>query len=154
MSENSPILVLQNKNKQNSEMTWQRNKKNLRNSLLLGDFFRWWTESLEAKDATMPRMGVDCHTTSGHWVFHLAIGRMSRCEAPDDRLSTLICMKVIKTAIFLSNHLLNSLVQQADAPAPTTHRALHPARIWHRGWRILNGLTSTAEELTPQRWGV
>ena len=39
MSEFSLILVLRKENKQNSNMTWQKYKLNLRNSLLLEDFF-------------------------------------------------------------------------------------------------------------------
>jgi len=40
MSEFSLILVLRKENKQNSDMTWQRYKLNLRNSLLLEEYFR------------------------------------------------------------------------------------------------------------------
>ena len=40
MSEFSLIFVLRKENKQNSDMTWQRYKLNLRNSLLLKEYFR------------------------------------------------------------------------------------------------------------------
>ena len=40
MSEFSLILVLRKENKQNSDMTLQRYKLNLRNSLLLEEYFR------------------------------------------------------------------------------------------------------------------
>ena len=40
MSDFSLFLVLRKENKQNSDMTWQRYKLNLRNSLLLEDYFR------------------------------------------------------------------------------------------------------------------
>ena len=40
MSEFSLILVLQKENKQNSNMTWQKYKLNLRNSHLLEEFFQ------------------------------------------------------------------------------------------------------------------
>ena len=40
MSEFTLILVLRKENKQNSDMTWQRYKLNLRNSLLLEEYFR------------------------------------------------------------------------------------------------------------------
>ena len=40
MSEILLILVLRKENKQNSDMTWQRYKLNLRNSLLLEEYFR------------------------------------------------------------------------------------------------------------------
>ena len=39
MSEFPLILMLRKENKQNSDMTWQRYKLNLRNSLLLGGKF-------------------------------------------------------------------------------------------------------------------
>ena len=42
MSEFSLILVLQKENKQNSNMTWQKYKLNLRNSHLLEEFFQSW----------------------------------------------------------------------------------------------------------------
>ena len=40
MSKNSLILVLRKENKQNSDMTWQKYKLNLRNSLLWEEYFR------------------------------------------------------------------------------------------------------------------
>ena len=40
MSEFLLILVLRKENKQNSDMTWQRYKLILRNSLLLEEYFR------------------------------------------------------------------------------------------------------------------
>ena len=42
MSEFSLILMLQKENKQNSNMTWQKYKLNLRNSHLLEEFFQSW----------------------------------------------------------------------------------------------------------------
>ena len=41
-AEFSLTLVLRKEDKQNSNMTWQRYKLNLRNSLLLGEFFLLW----------------------------------------------------------------------------------------------------------------
>ena len=46
MSKNSLILVLRKENKQNSDMTWQRYKLNLRNSLLLEEYF-WVMEQFD-----------------------------------------------------------------------------------------------------------
>ena len=40
MSEFSLILVLRKENKQNSDMTWQKYKLNLKNILLLEEYFR------------------------------------------------------------------------------------------------------------------
>ena len=40
MSKNSLILVLRKENKQNSDMTWQKYKLNLKNILLLEKYFR------------------------------------------------------------------------------------------------------------------
>ena len=44
MSEFSLILVLEKENKQNSNMTWQKYKLNLRNSLLLEKYFSLYAQ--------------------------------------------------------------------------------------------------------------
>ena len=51
MSEFSLILVLQKENKQNSNMTWQKYKLNLRNSHLLEEFWKIFITTLLASSS-------------------------------------------------------------------------------------------------------